>query len=155
MSYRVGRRLCALALNGYYYSTVEKICQGFFSKKCKFSQFFSEIEKGAAMSGKRARKRAERKEKSPNTKTVYGLKTVKPKKGLFEVELLLELINSTARINKLLFSGEERMALRANIDAQIVLGRSGHESLTASALNRYFLVFGMKIFLHDYPPLPI
>lgn len=92
--------------------------------------------------------------KSPHTK-VYGPKTVWIQKSLFEVEFLLELINSTARIYKLLFSGEERMALRAYINTQIILCRSGYESLAASALNRYFLVFGMKILLHDNPPLPI
>lgn len=73
---------------------------------------------------------------------------------LFDVELLLELINTTACIHKLLFAGEERMTLRAYINAQIVLGGSGYESLAASALNRYFLVFRMEIFLHvSYPPL--
>ena len=74
---------------------------------------------------------------------------------LFDVELLLELINTTAGINELLLTGEERMALRADINAKIVLCGSCNESFAASALNCYFLIFRMVIFLLVFPSFVI
>ena len=72
---------------------------------------------------------------------------------LVEIELLLELINTTACINKLLFAGEERMAFRANINLNVVLNRLGNIFCAASTLNNGGLVFGMETLLHFLYPL--
>jgi len=64
----------------------------------------------------------------------------------------LELIYTAACIDKLLFTGEERMALIADIDLQrfYVFSSACRESSTASAHNRYLVVFGMYFGLHSY-----
>ena len=62
---------------------------------------------------------------------------------------LLELINSTACINKLLLAGKEGVALRANFNSHFSafsgLSRYG---LAASALDRHFFVIRMDSGLH-------
>ena len=45
---------------------------------------------------------------------------------------LLELLNASARLNVALTSREERMAFRADIDAEIALGRAGLERVCRS-----------------------
>ena len=65
------------------------------------------------------------------------------------LQTLFELINAAAGIDKLLFAGEERMALGTNFNTHITLGRSGLDNLAASAGDRTFLVFGMESFFHD------
>ena len=61
-----------------------------------------------------------------------------------------ELINTSACVNELLLSGKERMALGADVNADLAaLGRTGNEGLAASTLNGYFFVVRMESFLHD------
>ena len=67
---------------------------------------------------------------------------------LFQIETLLEAINTSARINKLLFAGIEGMALGADIHFQFLLGRTGFKRLTAYAANDALAVLGMDLFLH-------
>ena len=66
------------------------------------------------------------------------------------LESSVELINTTAHVNKLLLAGEERMALRANFNAQITLGGSGLDDFAACTSDRAFLVFGMETLLHIF-----
>ena len=65
---------------------------------------------------------------------------------------LLELVNSSACINKLLLAGEEGMALRANFNTDlavsITLSRTGNNSLAACATDGYFFIIGMNSRLH-------
>ena len=65
-------------------------------------------------------------------------------------ETLLELVDTTACIDKLLLAGEERMALRANFNAKITLGGSGLYDFAACTSDRAFLVFGMETLLHIF-----
>ncbi len=67
---------------------------------------------------------------------------------LAEFETLLELVYTSACIDELLLTGEERVALGANFNSHIALSRLSHNSLAASALYCNFLVFGMDSFLH-------
>ena len=60
----------------------------------------------------------------------------------------LELVNASAGIDKLLLAGEERVAFRANFNADAVLSGAGHEFFAASALYSDFLVFGMYSCFH-------
>ena len=43
----------------------------------------------------------------------------------FFAYLLLEAVDAAGRVDQLLLAGEERMALRADLDAQLFLGRAG------------------------------
>ena len=68
---------------------------------------------------------------------------------LTEIELLLELVNTSACINKLLFAGEEGVALRADINLEVFLDGLGLIDRAASASDRCVLVIGMDALLHD------
>ena len=73
----------------------------------------------------------------------------------YVVKTLLKLINTSANVNKLLLSGEERMALGADVNAEFAaLGRTGNEAFAASTLNGYFFVSRMESFLHDNDSTP-
>ena len=62
----------------------------------------------------------------------------------------LEPINLTADIDKLLLAGEERMALRANFNADFsALGGSGLNRFAARALDDALFVAGMDSVFHD------
>jgi hypothetical protein len=67
---------------------------------------------------------------------------------LLDIETLLEAINTSASVNQLLLTGVERMALGADINLHLFLGRAGFECFTAYAANDAFAVLGMDVFLH-------
>ena len=66
----------------------------------------------------------------------------------FNIEALIEAVNTSARVYQLLFAGVERMALGTNIHLHLFLGRSGFKSFTAYAANHALTILGMNIFLH-------
>ena len=68
--------------------------------------------------------------------------------NLFNIEALLETINTAARVNQLLLAGIERMALGTGIHLHLFLGRAGLKSFTAYAANHALTILGMNIFLH-------
>ena len=68
---------------------------------------------------------------------------------LTEVELLLELVHTAARVDKLLLAGEERMALGTNINLQVLLDGLGVVNRAASTGDSGLLVIGMDPLLHD------
>ena len=68
--------------------------------------------------------------------------------NLFNIEALLEAVNTSARVYQLLLAGVERMALGTNIHLHLFLGRSGFKSFTAYAANHALTILGMNIFLH-------
>ena len=72
---------------------------------------------------------------------------------LVEIELLLELINSTACINKLLLAGEEGMAFGTNINLNVILNGLGNIFSATSTLDSGGLVIGMETLLHFKYPL--
>ena len=72
---------------------------------------------------------------------------------LVEVELLLELINTSACVNKLLFAGEERMAFGTNINLNVILNGLGNIFSATSTLDSGGLVIGMDTLLHFLFPL--
>ena len=63
-----------------------------------------------------------------------------PAGNLFNIEALLETVNTAARVNELLLAGVERMALGADIHLHLFLGRAGLKSALT--------ILGMNIFLH-------
>ena len=72
---------------------------------------------------------------------------------LVEIEFLLEFVNASAGIDEFLFAGEERMALRAYIYLDVILGGFGNIFGATSTLDRGGLVFGMNTLFHCVDPL--
>ena len=72
---------------------------------------------------------------------------------LVEIELLLELIYTSACVYKLLFAGIERMAFGTNINLNVVFYRLGNIFGATSTLDGSGLVIGMDTLLHFIFPL--
>ena len=62
---------------------------------------------------------------------------------------LLETVHAAAGIDELLFSGEERMAFRADFHADIALGGRGLDHFAAGAGDSRLLILGMNILFHS------
>ena len=69
-------------------------------------------------------------------------------KGLLQAETLLEAIHTAAGIDELLLAGVEGVALRADLDGDVLLGGSGLDDLAAGAADGRALVIGMDSFFH-------
>jgi len=68
---------------------------------------------------------------------------------LSTLQTLLELINTSAGINKLLLTGKERMTLRANFNTDhAALGGTGGNFFAASALDYGFGIVRMDSVFH-------
>ena len=61
---------------------------------------------------------------------------------------LLEFVDASAGIDELLLAGIERMALRADFNAQIIFGGTGMDFVSAGALYYDVFIRGMDSFLH-------
>ena len=72
---------------------------------------------------------------------------------LVQTELLVEAADTTASIHHLLLAGVEGVTLGANFDADVLLGRTGLDHVTAGTANSGLLVVGMDAFLHLCSPL--
>ena len=67
------------------------------------------------------------------------------------LESFLELVNTSAGVNELLFAGEEGMALGADINSQVAaLSGLGFNSLAASASDDAGFVIGMDSVFHCF-----
>ena len=69
---------------------------------------------------------------------------------ILDAVTLLETIDTTAGVNQLLLAGIERVALGADFNAQLLLGRARHEGVAANAGNVHLLILRMDAFLHDF-----
>jgi hypothetical protein len=65
---------------------------------------------------------------------------------------LVELLNTTTSCDIALTTSEERMALGANIDAQILLRGTGLEGIAATAGHSSLEELGMNTLFHIYTP---
>ena len=76
--------------------------------------------------------------------------------GSFDITLavlLLEPLYSPGRIDKFLLARIKRMAHRADFRVDFLGRTSRLESITATAMDRYFIILWMYIFFHsDYAP---
>jgi hypothetical protein len=72
--------------------------------------------------------------------------------GLLEAvgapEFLAEAFDAAGGVDEFLFTGEERMALVADIDADAGLGAAGHESVAAGAVDAAGHITGMGFLFH-------
>ena len=66
---------------------------------------------------------------------------------------LLEALDATRGVDQLLFAGEERVAVRADFDAEHVAfdGRARLERIAAGAVHRYRMIVGMNTGFHESP----
>ena len=67
---------------------------------------------------------------------------------LLDAVLLVELINTAAGVDQLLLAGVEGVALRADLDGDVLLGGAGLDDLAAGAADGRALVIGMDSFFH-------
>ena len=67
---------------------------------------------------------------------------------LLQAETLVKTIDTSTGVNQLLLAGIERVALGADFNTDILLGRAGGKSVTAGAADGGLLVFGMDAFSH-------
>lgn len=67
---------------------------------------------------------------------------------LVEIVLLLELVNASAGVNKLLLTGEKRVALGAYINLEIALGRYSFHFSTAGTSYCNLIELWMDAFSH-------
>ena len=67
---------------------------------------------------------------------------------LLDAVLLVELINTAARIDELLLAGVEGVALGADLNGDVLTGGAGLDDLTAGAADGGRLIVGMNSGLH-------
>src|SRR5947209_9246605 len=72
--------------------------------------------------------------------------------GLFRIPLC-EAFDAAGRVDQLLLAGEERMALRADLDAQLFLGGAGRPRLAAGAVHLHLMILRMDLCFHEFTPL--
>ena len=68
--------------------------------------------------------------------------------SLLQAETLVETVNTSTGVNQLLLAGIERVALGANFNLNVLLGRTGLNNLAARASDRSLFVLRMGSFLH-------
>ena len=71
---------------------------------------------------------------------------------LIEIEALFESVNTSAGVYKLLLTGKERVALRADFNLDALLCGTGFNLVAASAFDDSLFVFRMDSFLHCRHP---
>ena len=67
---------------------------------------------------------------------------------LLQAKSLVETVNTSTGVNQLLLAGIERVALRADFNADLLLGGAGREDVATGAANRSLFVLGMDTFSH-------
>ena len=68
--------------------------------------------------------------------------------NLLNAESLVKPINTSTGVNQLLLAGIERVALGADFDLDITLGRAGGKGIATSATDSGLLVLRMDAFSH-------
>ena len=67
---------------------------------------------------------------------------------LLQAKALIEPINASTSVNQLLLAGVERVALGADFNANVLLGRTSGKDIAAGTANGSLFVIGMDTFLH-------
>ena len=67
---------------------------------------------------------------------------------LLQAEALVEAINTSTSVNQLLLAGIERVALGADLNTNVLLGRTGSKDIAAGTADSGLFVLGMDTFLH-------
>ena len=83
-----------------------------------------------------------------NTKNPHHVSVVRISSVLLQAKTLVEAINTSTGVNQLLLAGIERVALGADLNTNVLLGRTGSKDIAASAADGGLFVVGMDTFLH-------
>ena len=67
---------------------------------------------------------------------------------LLQVETLVEAVNTSTGVNQLLLAGIERVALGADLNADVLLSGAGREDVATGTANGGLFVLGMDTFSH-------
>jgi len=67
---------------------------------------------------------------------------------LLQAKSLVETVNTSTGVNQLLLAGIERVALGAEFNLDVLLGRASGKDVTASTTNGSLFVVGVDTFLH-------
>ena len=67
---------------------------------------------------------------------------------LLQVEALVETVNTSTGVNQLLLAGIERVALGADLHADVLLGGTGSKGVATGAADGGLFVVGMDAFSH-------
>ena len=67
---------------------------------------------------------------------------------LLQAKTLVETVNTSTGVNQLLLAGIERVALGADLNTNVLLGRAGSKSVATGTADRGLFVLGMDTFLH-------
>ena len=67
---------------------------------------------------------------------------------LLQIESLVETINTSTGVNQLLLAGIERVALGADLNTDVLLGRTSSKDIATGTANGGLFVIGMDTFLH-------
>ena len=86
--------------------------------------------------------RSGKKKKSPHHGTVVRTSF------LLQAKTLIEPINPSTGVNQLLLAGIERVALGADLNTNVLLGRTGGKDIAAGTADGGLFVLGMDTFLH-------
>ena len=69
---------------------------------------------------------------------------------LLQAVFLVETVNTSTGVNKLLLAGVERVTLGANFNLDVLLGRTSLNNCTTRASDSRLFVLGMDTFLHGF-----
>ena len=67
---------------------------------------------------------------------------------LLQAKTLVEAINTSTGVNQLLLAGIERVALGADLNTNVLLGRTSGKDIAAGTADGGLFVLGMDTFLH-------
>ena len=67
---------------------------------------------------------------------------------LLQTKSLVETVNTSTGVNQLLLAGIERVALGADLNADVLLGGAGGKDVATGTADRGLFVLGMDTFLH-------
>ena len=67
---------------------------------------------------------------------------------LLQAKSLVEPINTSTGVNQLLLAGIERVALGADLNADVLLGGASRKDVATGTANGSLFVVGMDTFLH-------
>ena len=67
---------------------------------------------------------------------------------LLDTESLVETVNTSTGVNQLLLAGIERVALGADFDLDVLLGRTGSKNVTTSTTDGGLFIVRMDAFSH-------
>src|SRR5688500_15796264 len=86
-----------------------------------------------------------------------GLGFLRLRRGLarlrrLRAELLREAIDAAFGVDQLLAAGEERVAVRADVEVELLAGGAGRPRMAAGAVDGNFVVFRVEIRLHVSVP---